>query len=150
MYVCLSVNLPACIHDNFWGNWLIGLAFIGTLFCSIKRKHTSSLTSHFRPTVLVLSIKNGFYKIKKSIFRSNYARHEKMLTSKIFHLKIIYKFDFDHFLVKCTVFVLIEKMLKIKNCSFRSNYAIYEKMLRNKIVGLKKILQFCIGYFLIG
>ena len=40
--------------------------------------------------VLVLSIKDGFYKIEKSIFRSNNARYEKMLRSKIIHLKETY------------------------------------------------------------
>ena len=65
--------------------------------------------------VLVLSIKDGFYKIEKSIFPPNYARYEKMLTSKIIHLKETYKFCFDHFLEKRTVFILIKKTsLKIK------------------------------------
>ena len=48
--------------------------------------------------VLVLSIENGFY--KKSIYRPNYTRYEKMLTSKSIHLKQIYKFVFDHFFFK--------------------------------------------------
>ena len=64
--------------------------------------------------VLVLSIKDGFYKIEKSIFRPNYATYEKMLRSKIIHLKETYKFCFDHFLIKRTVFVLIVKNV-IKN-----------------------------------
>ena len=59
--------------------------------------------------VLVLSIKDGFYKIEKSIFRPNYARYEKMLRSKIIHHKETYKFCFDHFLEKRTVFILIKK-----------------------------------------
>ena len=46
---------------------------------------------------------------------NQYARYEKMLRSKILYLKKIYKFCFDHFLIKGTVFVLIEKtLLKIK------------------------------------
>ena len=40
-----------------------------------------------------------------------------MLTSKIVHLKQIYKFDFYHFLIKRTVFVLIVKDV-IKNQNF--------------------------------
>ena len=73
---------------------------------------------------LVLSIKDGFYKIEISIFRPNYARYEKMLTSKIIHLKENYKFCFDHFLEKRTVFILIKKtLLKIKSCGFQPNYA---------------------------
>ena len=66
--------------------------------------------------VLVLS-KDGFYKIEKSIFRSNNARYQKMLRNKIIHLKETYKFCFDHFLIKLTVFVLIVKNV-IKNQKF--------------------------------
>ena len=100
--------------------------------------------------VLVLSIKDGFYKIEKSIFRPNYARYEKMLRSKIIHLKETYKFCFHHFLEKHTVFILIQKtLLKIKSCSFQPNNARYEKMLRSKIVYLKKIYNFDFEHFLI-
>ena len=67
--------------------------------------------------VLVLSIENGFYKIEKSIFRPNYTRYEKMLRSKIIDLKETYKFGFNYFLEKRTVFILIKKTLfKIKSC----------------------------------
>ena len=105
---------------------------------------------HFWPTVLVLSIKNGFNKIKKSIFRPNYARYEKILRSKIVHLKKIYKFDSDHFLKKHTVFILIKNtLLKIKSCSYRPNNASYEKMLPRKIVHLKEIYNFDFNHFLI-
>ena len=98
-----------------------------------------------------LTIKNGFYKIKKSIFRLNYARYEKILQSEIVHLKKIYKFCFNYFLIKRMVFVLIEKTLLkiIKNCGFRPNNERYEKMLRTKIAHLKKIYKFCSNYFLI-
>ena len=93
--------------------------------------------------VLVLSIKDGFYKIEKSIFRPNYARCEKMLTSKIIDLKETYKFCFYHFLEKRTVFILIKKtLLKIKSCGFRPNNGRYEKMLKSKIVHLKNIYNF--------
>ena len=40
-----------------------------------------------------------------------------MLKSKIVHLKKIYTFDFDHFLIKRTVFVLIVKNV-IQNQKF--------------------------------
>ena len=99
---------------------------------------------------LVLSIKDGLYKIEKSIFRPNYANYEKMLKSKIIHLKETYKFCFDHFLEKRTIFILIRKtLLKIKTCVFRANNARYEKMLRNKIVHLKKTYNFDFDHFLI-
>ena len=100
--------------------------------------------------VLVLSIKDGFYKIEKSIFRPNYARYEKMLRSKIINLKETYKFCSGHFLEKRTVFILIKKtLLKIKNCGFWPNNVRYEKMLSSKIVYLKEIYNFCTDHFLI-
>ena len=100
--------------------------------------------------VLVLSIKDGFYKIEKSIFLPNYGRYENMLKSKIIHLKETYKFCFDHFLEKRTVYILVKKMLlKIKSCGFWPNNARYKKMLRSKIVHLKKIYNFDFDHFLI-
>ena len=56
-------------------------------------------------------------KIKNYGFRLNNARYEKMLRSKIVHLKKIYNFDSDHFLIKHTVSVLIVKNV-IKNQKF--------------------------------
>ena len=73
-----------------------------------------------------------------------------MLRSKIIHLKETYKFCFDHFLEKRTVFILIkETLLKIKSCSFRPNNERYEKILHSKIVHLKKIYNFGFDHFLI-
>ena len=73
-----------------------------------------------------------------------------MLQTKIVYLKKIYKFCFDHFLEKLTVFVLIEKtLLKIKSYGFRLNNARCEKMLRSKIVRLKEIYNFYFDHFLI-
>ena len=100
--------------------------------------------------VLVLSIKDGFYKIEKSIFPPNYARYAKMLISKIIHLKDTFISCFDHFLEKRTVFILIRKtLLKITSCRFWANNARYEKMLRRKIVHLKKIYNFYFDHFFI-
>ena len=65
-----------------------------------------------------------------------------MLTSKILHLKQIYKFYFVHFLVKCTVFVLIENtLLKIKKTEVSGQ--------TSKIVHLKEIYNFDFDHFLI-
>ena len=73
-----------------------------------------------------------------------------MLKSKINHLKETYKFCFDHFLEKRTVFILIKKtLLKIKISGFRPNNGRYEKKLRSKIVHLKEIYNFDFDYFLI-
>ena len=108
---------------------------------------------HFlvKRAVFVLSIKNGFYKIKKSIFWPNYARYEKMLRSKIIYLRKIYKFYFHHFLVKRTVFVLSIKTVfyKMKKFILRLNYARYEITLRNKIILFKNIYKFNFNYFLV-
>ena len=108
---------------------------------------------HFliKRTVFVLSTKNGFHRIKTTIFRSNYARSEKKLTSKIVYIRKIYKFDFDHFLAKRTIFVLSIKngFHKIKKSILRSNYRRYEKMLTSKIVHLNEIYNFDFDYFLI-
>ena len=68
--------------------------------------------------VLVLSIENGFYKIKESIYRPNYARYEKMLTSKIVHLKQIYKFCFYHFLEKRSFYFNQKNVVKNKKLWF--------------------------------
>ena len=70
---------------------------------------------HFlkKRTVFIL-IKKTLLKIKSCGFRPNNVKDEKMLTSKIVHIKEIYNFDFDHFLIKRTVFVLIVKNV-IKN-----------------------------------
>ena len=52
-----------------------------------------------------------------------------MLTNKIVHLTKIYNFDFDHFLMKRTVFVLIVKNV-IKNEKFNFPEKLCE--IRNK------------------
>ena len=96
--------------------------------------------------VPVLSIKDGFYKIEKSIFRPNYARYEKMLRNKIIHLKKIYNFDFDNFLIKRTLFVLIVKNV-IKNQKFNFPDKLCD--IRNKIIRFKKIYKFYFDHFLI-
>ena len=64
-------------------------------------------------TVFIL-IKKTLLKIKSCSLRPNNRRYEKMLKSKIVHFKKIYNFDFYHFLIKRTVFVLIVKNV-IKN-----------------------------------
>ena len=115
-----------------------------------KNEGQVPLASNLWPMVLVLSIKDGFYKIEKSIFLPNYARYEKMLRSKIIHHKETYKFCFDHFLEKRMVFILFKKtLLKIKSCGFRPNNGRYEIILKSKIVHLKKIYSFDFDHFLI-
>lgn len=43
-------------------------------------ENTTSLTSHYLPTVLVLSIENVSQKIENSIFQSNCARKKNVIT----------------------------------------------------------------------
>ena len=64
-------------------------------------------------------IKKPLLKIKSCGFRPNYARYKKILQSKIIYLKENYKFYFDHFLIKRTIFVLIVKnVIKNQNLNF--------------------------------
>ena len=65
---------------------------------------------------------------------------KKMLRNKIVCFKKIYKFYSNHFLIKCTVFVLIMKYVIKKNSIFRSNSATYD---------FKKIDEFYFDHFLI-
>ena len=67
-------------------------------------------------TIFVLIVKNVI-KNQISILQLNNARYNKMLKSKIVHLKETYKFLFDHFLIKRTVFILIVKSV-IRNQKF--------------------------------
>ena len=109
---------------------------------------------HFweKRTIFIL-IKKTRLKIKKLWFPANNARCEKMLRSKIVHLKEIYNFYFDHFLIKRTVFVLIVKsvIINIKNLISRTNSATYETNVKeHNIVRFKRIYKFCFDHFLIG
>ena len=90
-------------------------------------------------------------KIKSCGFRPNNGRYEKMLSSKIIHLKDIYNFGFDHFLITRTVFVLIVKnVIKNKKFNFPDKLLHTKQMLRNKIIRFKKIYKFYFDHFLIN
>ena len=86
------------------------------LFIS-KRPTNFVLTVFLEKRTVFILIKKTLLKIKSCSFRPNNGRYEKMLKSKIVHLKKIYNFDFYHFLIKRTVFVLIVKNV-IKNQKF--------------------------------
>ena len=91
------------------------------MLCSIivhlKEIHNFGFDHFFEKLTVFILIKKTLLKIKSCVFRPNNARYEKMLRSKIVHLKEMYNFDFDHFLIKRTVFVLIVKNV-IKNKKF--------------------------------
>ena len=86
---CLSVAIVVCKHDHFRKHYRIGLPFGKLLEGPIER--WNSLTRHFWPTVLVLSIKNVFLQIKNSIFPPNYMRYEQILRNEILYFEEIYK-----------------------------------------------------------
>ena len=102
----------------------------------ISKKSTNFFLPFFGKTHGLILIKKTLLKIKSYGFRPDNARYEKMLTSKIVHLKEICNCDFDHFLIKCTVFVLIvinviknqkfnfpDKLCEIRNkCYKEQNY----------------------------
>ena len=95
-------------------------------------------------------IKKTLLKIKSCSFRPNKARYEKMLWSKIVDLKEIYNFDFDHFFIKHTVFVLIVKnAIKNKKFNFLAKLYGVRKMYQIKVVVFKKLYIFYIKHFLI-
>ena len=130
-----------------------------------------------RTFFILIKKKKILLKIKSCGFRWNNARYKKMFKSKIIHLKEIYNFDFDHFLIKRTVFVLIvknviknkkfnfpdklcdictKKMLRTKlfvskrSTNFWSNFIRCEKMIQIKVVVFKKLYKFYTKPFLIG
>ena len=76
-----------------------------------------------------------------------------MLRNKIVRFQKIYKFYFDHFLIKCTVFVLIV-INTIKNQKFNFLAKLYgisnNVRLQIKFVAFKKVYEFYIEHFLIG
>ena len=79
-------------------------------------------------------------------------RHTKqMLRNKSIRFKKIYKFYFDHFLIKSTVFVLnVKNVIKNKKLNFfGQNLRHTKKMLRNKIVRFKKMYKSYFDHFLI-
>ena len=56
-----------------------------------------------------------------------------MLRSKIVNLKQIYKFYFDHFLIKCTVFVIIViNTIKNQKLKFLAKFYGVRKNVTNK------------------
>ena len=72
-----------------------------------------------------------------------------MLKSKIFHLKEIYNFDFDYFLTKRTIVVVIVKNV-IKNQKFNfpdKLYDIRNKCSETKLFVLKKSINYIFTIF---
>ena len=75
-----------------------------------------------------------------------------MLRNKIIRFKKIYKFYFDHFLIKWTVCVLnVQNVIKHQKLNFSDKLCdVQKKMLRNKIVRFKKMYKYYFDHFLIG
>ena len=100
----------------------------------LKQTYKFYLNHFLEKRMVFILIKKTLLKIKSCGFRPNNARYEKMLRSKIVHLKKIYNFYFDHFFIKRTVFVLIVKNV-IKNQKFNFPDKLYD--IRNKCYGTK-------------
>ena len=83
----------------------------------LKKIDKFSFDHFLKKRTIFILIKKTSLKIKSCGFRPKNARYEKILRSKIVHLKEIYNCDFDNFLIKRTVFVLIVKNV-IKNQKF--------------------------------
>ena len=67
---------------------------------------------------------------------------KKYSKSKIVHLKEIYNFDFDHFLVKCTVFVLIVKnVIKNQKLNFSDKLCDIKKNVKEQNCSFQKDVQ---------
>ena len=65
-----------------------------------------------------------------------------MLRNKIVRFKKIYNFDFDHFFIKCTVFVLIvQNVIKNQKSIFRTNSATYETNSKEQNYSFQKDVQ---------
>ena len=75
-----------------------------------------------------------------------------MLRNKIIRLKNIYKFNFDHFWIKCIIFVLnVKDVIKNKKLNFSDKLCdIQKKMLRNEIGRFKKMYKSYFDHFLIA
>ena len=73
---------------------------------------------------------------------------KKILQRKTIHLKKIYKFAVDHFLLKCTVFVLILKnVIIIKKLNFPTKLCDMRKKCYRKKCSFQKDLQICFWLF---
>ena len=78
----------------------------------LKQIYKFGLDHYSKKRTVFILFKKTLLKVKSCNFRANNARYEKMLRSKIVHLKEIYNFHYDHVLIKRMVFVLIVKNLK--------------------------------------
>ena len=105
-------------------------------FLSVQKERMSSLTKHFLPTVLVLSVKNGFLKIKNSIFQSKYTRYGKNFKKQNCVFKIDRQIYFRSIFDRTRFFLFNSKKRydkwKIPSCS-KSMWDT-KKMLENEIV----------------
>ena len=110
----------------------------------LKETYKFGFDHFLEKRMVFILIKKTLLKIKSCGFRPNNTRYEKMLNSKIVHLKEIYNFDFDHFLINSTVFVLIVKNV-IKNQKFNFPHKLCDirnKCLRTKLFVLKRSTNF--------
>ena len=90
------------------------------------------------------------YKKSKIQFSGQTLRHTKqMLRNKIVRFKNIYKFYFNHFLIKCRVFVLnVKNVIKNKKLHFSDKlYDIQEKCWGTKLFVSKRCTNLILPFF---
>ena len=106
----------------------------------IKTWRSSSLTSHLWPTVMVLSIENGFLKITNSIFRPNHMQDtKKLLKAKMFISELLHKkYSFLFFLKNCYKSINwwfpakpyeIRQNVTAQNCSSQKDLKIFYRII---------------------
>ena len=72
----------------------------------------------------------------------------KTCWSKIVQIKKIYNFDFDHFLIKCTVFVLnVKNVIKNQKFNFLDKIATYKKNVEEQNCSFQKDVQILLWSF---
>ena len=65
-----------------------------------------------------------------------------MLRNKIIHFKKIYKFSFDHFFIKCTVFVLnVKNVIKNQKFNFSDKICDIQKNVEEQYCSFQKDVQ---------
>ena len=98
-------------------------------------------------TLFVL-IKETLLKIESCVFRPNNASYDKMLKSKIVHLKEIINFDFDHFLIKRTVlFFILKKVIKNQKFNFPEKLFASWKNFKKQNCLFQKDIRILFGLF---
>ena len=112
--------------------WIIGFDWNMAHLLRAQKERTSSLTRHFWPMVLVLTIINVFVKIKNSIFLPKYTRYGKNIETQNYLFQRDLQIWYWPFFHRSNIFFpLIKIIIKNKKLSFWEKLnAEYEKKCR--------------------